>query len=383
MKNNFTQEWKVYNWEKIVKSINSKNNLDVKQALSSLEVNSKNIMSLLSPSANQYIEEIAKKAKKLTRQRFGNIVSLYIPLYVSNLCSNICTYCGFSVLNNIKRKILTSEEILEECKSIKELGFEKILLVSGEHEKKVGMDYFRKNLPIIRKNFSTLTIEFQPFSTKNYKELKKIGVDGVLVYQETYNYKSYLQHHLKGKKRDFFFRLNALERVGDAQINNIGIGVLLGLSDSWRADCYYMAMHLLFLKKKYWRSNFSVSFPRIQPCVGGISSKNFISDRELFQLICVFRLFFPDVEFSLSTREEATFRDNVIPIAINSISAYSKTYPGGYSKKLNRTKKREKLKQFEIKDIRTPKEIENMIKKLGLKPIWKDWDYYLGRKCNI
>ncbi|CAL4318119.1 2-iminoacetate synthase ThiH [Buchnera aphidicola] len=382
MKNNFTQEWKTYNWEKIVKSIQSKNNSDIKKALSSEKVNSETIMSLLSPSANYYIEEIAQRAKKLTRQRFGNIVSLYIPLYISNLCSNACSYCGFSVLNNIKRKTLTTKEILEECKSIKELGFDKILLVSGEHEKKVGMDYFRKNLPIVRKKFSTLTIEFQPFSVKNYKELKTIGVDGVLVYQETYNYKSYLQHHLKGKKRDFFFRLNALERVGDAKINNIGIGVLLGLSDSWRADCYFMAMHLLFLKKKYWRSNFSVSFPRIQPCMGGILSKNFINDQELFQLICVFRLFFPDVEFSLSTREDSIFRDNVIPIAINSISAYSKTYPGGYSKVSN-NKKIKKLKQFEVKDIRTPKEIEKMIKKLGLQPIWKDWDYYLGKKCNI
>lgn len=379
MKNNFVQEFEKYNWEKIVNQIQSKKDLDIKEALFSSKVNSNNFMSLLSPTANNYVEEIAQKAKKITRQRFGNTVSLYIPLYLSNLCSNVCTYCGFSANNKIKRKFLTTKEIIKECKTIKKLGFKKILLVSGEHEKKVGMNYFRKNIPLIRNNFSTLTIEFQPLYTENYKELKKIGVDGVLIYQETYDYKSYLKHHLKGKKKDFFFRLAALERVGESKISNMGLGVLLGLSENWRADCYLMAMHLLFLKKKYWRSNFSVSFPRIQPCVGGIKSSNFINDQELFQLICAFRLFFPDVEFSLSTRESSFFRDKLIPVAINSISAYSKTYPGGYSKEENKEKKEKKLKQFETKDVRTPKEIEKTLKKLGLNPIWKDWDSYLGR----
>ncbi|MEY5828843.1 2-iminoacetate synthase ThiH, partial [Salmonella enterica subsp. enterica serovar Corvallis] len=261
--------------------------------------------------------------------RFGNTVSFYVPLYLSNLCANDCTYCGFSMSNRIKRKTLDDVDIQRECDAIRELGFEHLLLVTGEHQAKVGMDYFRRHLPAIRRQFSSLHMEVQPLATEEYAELKTLGLDGVMVYQETYHEPVYAQHHLRGKKQDFFWRLETPDRLGRAGIDKIGLGALIGLSDSWRVDCYMVAEHLLWMQKHYWQSRYSVSFPRLRPCTGGVEPASVMDEKQLVQTICAFRLLAPEIELSLSTRESPWFRDHVIPLAINNVSAFSKTQPGG------------------------------------------------------
>lgn len=203
MNSSFRQRWQQLNWDDLTLQIYAKNTRDVEQALASDTLTLDDFMALLSPAARPFIEQLAQKAQKLTRQRFGNTVGFYVPLYLSNLCANDCTYCGFSMSNRIKRKTLDKNEIINECETIRKIGFDSLLLVTGEHQNKVGMDYFREHLPTIRRYFSALMMEVQPLSTEEYAELKTLGLDGVMVYQETYHEPAYQLHHLKGKNRIF------------------------------------------------------------------------------------------------------------------------------------------------------------------------------------
>jgi 2-iminoacetate synthase len=369
----FTERWRTLDWDDIRLRIHSKTPADVERALNATELSRDGLMALLSPAASAYLEPLAQKAQRLTRQRFGNTVSFYVPLYLSNLCANDCTYCGFSMSNRIKRKTLEGAEIARECAAIREMGFEHLLLVTGEHQGKVGMDYFRQHLPGIRSQFASLQMEVQPMSTEEYAELKTLGLDGVMVYQETWHEAQYARHHLKGKKQDFFWRLETPDRLGQAGIDKIGLGALIGLSDSWRVDCYMMAEHLMWLQQRYWQSRYSVSFPRLRPCAGGIEPASLMDERQLVQTICAFRLFSPEIELSLSTRESPWFRDNVIPLAINNVSAFSKTQPGGYADN------HPELEQFSPHDARRPEDVARALEERGLQPVWKDWDSYLGR----
>jgi 2-iminoacetate synthase len=369
----FIDRWHQLDWDDIRLRIHGKTAADVQRALNAPRPGREDLMALLSPAAAAFLEPMAQKAQRLTRQRFGNTVSFYVPLYLSNLCANDCTYCGFSMSNRIKRKTLNADEIERECLAIRAMGFDHLLLVTGEHQTKVGIDYFHQHLPQIRQHFSSLMMEVQPLAEAEYAGLKSIGLDGVLVYQETYHPKIYQQHHLKGNKQDFFFRLETPDRLGRAGIDKIGLGALIGLSDSWRTDCFMLAEHLLWLQQSYWQSRYSISFPRLRPCAGGIEPASLMSEAQLVQTLCAFRLFAPEVELSLSTRESPAFRDRVVPLAINSISAFSKTQPGGY------TENRPELEQFSPDDRRTPQEVAAALTQAGLQPVWKDWDSWLGR----
>lgn len=378
MASDFSERLPSWNWDDLTLRINSKTARDVEQALNSAKLTREDFMALISPAAAPYLEPLAQRAQQLTRQRFGNVVSFYVPLYLSNLCANDCTYCGFSMSNYLKRKTLDAAEIERECAAIKALGFEHLLLVTGEHQRKVGMDYFRQHIPAIRRHFSSLMMEVQPLAQQDYAELKALGLDGVLVYQETYHPATYQLHHLRGQKQDFHWRLSTPDRLGRAGIDKIGLGALIGLSSSWRTDCYLLAEHLFYLQQTYWQSRYSISFPRLRPCAGGIEPASIMSEPQLVQLICAFRLFAPDVELSLSTRESAFFRDHMIPVAINSVSAGSKTQPGGYADDVP-----PELEQFEPHDNRTPQQVAQAIGAAGLQPVWKDWDDYLGRATQL
>ncbi len=376
MAQTFTERWRELDWDDIRLRINSKTAADVERALSARKITRDDLMALLSPAASHYLEPLAQQARQLTRQRFGNTVSFYVPLYLSNLCANECTYCGFSMSNKLKRKTLDQQEIERECAAIRKLGFEHLLLVTGEHQTKVGMDYFRQHFPAIRHQFSSLQMEVQPLDEHEYAELKTLGLDGVMVYQETYHQAVYAQHHLRGNKQDFFWRLETPDRLGRARIDKIGLGALIGLSDSWRTDCFMVAEHLLWLQQHYWQSRYSISFPRLRPCTGGVEPASVMTESQLVQVICAFRLLSPDVELSLSTRESPWFRDHMIPLAINNVSAFSKTQPGGYADN------HPELEQFAPHDGRTPVEVAEALTRSGLQPVWKDWDSFLGRNSQ-
>ena len=368
----FSEQIKNYQWDDVQSSIYSKNANDVRRALNKERLDLDDFKALISPAAESFLEEMAQKSQYLTQQRFGKTQQFYLPLYLSNLCSNDCSYCGFSMHNKIRRTVLDSQQVEDECLAIKKMGYDHILLVTGE-SRKVGIEYFQEMLPIIDRYFSHISLEVQPLDQDEYEILIACGVDSVLVYQETYRPETYAKHHLKGKKKDFHYRLETHDRLGRAGVQKMGLGCLIGLEE-WRTDCFYVAAHLSYLEKKYWKSRYTLSFPRLRPCAGGLKLKSEMSDKQLVQLICAYRLFNPEVELSISTRESENFRDNVLPLGITSLSAGSSTQPGGYAAQSEKA-----LEQFEISDPRSPAQMVALVKSLGYEAVWKDWDPY----CSV
>ena len=365
---NFEKHFNKFSWEEVKESIYSKTSSDVEIALRKKGKRTlEDFKALISPAASDYLEEMAQLSHNITQKRFGKTLQMYIPLYLSNECQNICTYCGFSFDNKIARRTLTNEEILKEVAEIKKLGFDHVLLVTGEANKTVGVEYLKNAIKLIRPYFSNISIEVQPLEQNEYAELITLGLYSVLVYQETYHRENYSLHHTKGKKSNFSYRIETPERLGNAGVHKIGVGILIGLED-WRTDSFFTAMHLDYLEKKFWQTKYSISFPRLRPAEGVELPKNFMSDKELAQLICAYRIFDEEVELSLSTRESPSFRDNIIKLGITSVSAGSKTNPGGYAVAP------ESLEQFEINDDRSPMEIASMIRTKGYEAVWKDWD---------
>jgi 2-iminoacetate synthase len=364
---NFKNIFDTYNWDEQKSSIYSKTAKDVEHALASKKRTLEDFKALISPAAVPYLEQMAKISNELTTKRFGKTIQLYAPMYLSNECNNICTYCGFSLDNKVKRKTLTDAEILKEVEFIKEQGFNHILLVTGEANHTVHVPYFKHAIDLIKSKFANISIEVQPLDTHEYKELHEAGVYSVLVYQETYHKEVYKQYHPKGKKSNFDYRLETPDRVGESGTHKIGIGVLLGLED-WRVDSFFCALHLDYLQKTYWQTKYSISFPRMRPAEGIIEPNVIVTDKELVQLLCAYRLFSEDVELSISTRESEKLRDNIIPLGVTSMSAGSKTNPGGYAVEP------ESLEQFEISDERSVETISNLIKSKGYEAVWKDWD---------
>lgn len=357
-----------YNWEDVKEKIYSKTSTDVVNALSKSQARTlEDFIALISPAAQPYLEEMAQLSARLTKKRFGNTLQLYIPMYLSNECQNVCTYCGFSFTNKIPRVTLTDEQILKEIEVIKSHGYDHVLLVTGEANTTVGVDYLAHAMEVIKPHFANVSIEVQPLDQHEYERLIPKGMHSVLVYQETYHREDYKKHHPRGKKSNFDYRLDTPDRLGRAQVHKMGIGVLIGLED-WRVDSFFCALHLDYLEKKYWKTKYSVSFPRLRPFSGGLEPKVNMSDKELIQLVCAYRIFNEEVELSLSTRESQSFRNHAIKLGFTSISAGSKTDPGGYAST------QDALEQFEISDERSPKEIAEMIKKQGYEPVWKDWD---------
>lgn len=365
--NNFKDTFNLYDWNTLEKEIYQYTSTDVEHVLLKNKIVLEDFKVLISPAAKPFIEQMAQRSHELTKKRFGNTIQMYIPLYLSNECQNICTYCGFSMTNQIKRKTLSDKEILKEVAYIKKLGYDHVLLVTGEANKTVGVSYLKHAINLIRDHFSNISIEVQPLDQAEYKTLIKEGLYAVLVYQETYHEATYKIHHPKGKKSNFDYRLETPDRLGRAGIYKIGLGALFGLED-WRVDSFYTALHLKYLQKTYWKTKYSISFPRLRPHQGVVQPKVEMTDADLVQLICAYRLLDEDVELSMSTRENEIFRNHIIKLGITSISAESKTNPGGYAVDP------QSLEQFEISDERNTKEIEQMIKAQGYEVVWKDWD---------
>lgn len=364
----FSEELKKYPWEETTAKIMAMTAVDVERALAKEHLDDHDFMALVSPAAEPYLEQMARRSRVITERRFGKTISMFIPLYITNSCGNSCVYCGFNCHNKFKRVILTPEEIEEECKAIKKLGpFENLLLVTGENPTQAGTDYIEKALQVCRPYFSNLTIEVMPLSTEDYERLTHSGLNGVTCFQETYHRERYKVYHPAGQKSNFEWRVNGFDRMGLAGVHKIGLGVLIGLED-WRTDVTMMARHLTYLHKNYWRTKYSVNFPRMRPSETGYQPNVVMTDRELAQVTFAFRIFDPDVDISYSTREEHKFRNNMATLGVTTMSAGSRTEPGGYATHVNC------LEQFAISDSTSPDRVAADLKALGREPVWKDWD---------
>ena len=365
----FSDYLKNISWEETTKAIYSKRDADVKRALSRNNCSVDDFMALISPAAEPYLEVMAQLSRRYTQARFGKTMSLFIPLYLTNSCTNSCVYCGFHVSNKMKRTILTFEEIENEYKAIKRLGpFENLLLVTGENPAVAGVDYIARALDLAKPWFSNLKIEVMPLKAEEYAELIKHGLNGVICFQETYNRERYNIYHPRGMKSNFEWRVNAPDRMGQAGVHSIGMGALIGLED-WRTDVTMLAHHLRYLQKHYWKTKYSVNFPRMRPAENeGFQPNVIMTDKELAQLTFAMRIFDHDVDISYSTRETAALRDNMAALGVTTMSAESKTEPGGYYSYP------QALEQFHVSDERTAVEVEAVLRRIGIEPVWKDWD---------
>lgn len=337
---------------------------------------------------DEQLEEMAVRARALTRRHFGKTVRLFAPLYLSNECINSCAYCGFSRENAILRVTLEAEQVRAEARHLAAQGFRNILLVAGEHPKFVSNGYLEEILRALAPEIPSLSIEVAPMETPDYIPLVRAGAEGVIVYQETYHRPTYARLHTAGPKKDYDWRLACPERGHAAGFRRIGIGVLFGLWD-WREEAISLAAHLEHLQRACWKAHLTVSFPRLRPAAGGFQPEHPLNDRDFVQLLCAFRLHFPRVGIVLSTREPAALRDAVAPLGVTMMSAGSHTEPGGYTglgrDNLHLTVRGRALacdtpadalatEQFSTSDQRTPREVAARLRELGLDPVWKDWD---------
>ena len=352
---------------------------------------------LISPAAGEHLEAMARRSQVLTQQRFGKTIRLFAPLYLSNECINNCKYCGFSCDNPILRVTLAVDEVLRETRALAAEGFRNVLLVAGEHPKFVSNNYLRACVAALHPEMPSVSLEVGPMETAEYEPLVRAGADGLVVYQETYDRAIYDDLHTAGPKKNFDWRLETAERAYAAGFRRLGIGALYGLAD-WRYEALCVAAHADYLLRNCWKAQITISLPRLRPCAGEFQPLTHLADRELAQLICAFRLMFPDVGLVLSTREPAKLRDGLIPLGITLMSAGSHTEPGGYTgagkENIHHTERGRIVElaagasewaatnghatnatgQFEIADDRPAGEVAELIRKLGYEPVWKDWD---------
>jgi 2-iminoacetate synthase len=323
---------------------------------------------LLSPAAALRLEDLAQAAHETTVRRFGRTIHLFAPLYLSNECVSSCTYCGFAAENEIARRTLTQDELRAEGEELRQRGFRHLLLVAGEHARIVSKDYLVESVRTLAPSFPSLSVEVQVWDEATYRRLVEAGCDGLVVYQETYDRSTYAAVHLKGKKRNYDWRLAAPDRGAMAGMRRLGIGALLGLHSDWRMEALALAAHARALVLRWWRCEVSVSLPRLRPAAGGFEPADPVGDPDFVQLLCALRLLLPDLGVSLSTREPAALRDALLRLGVTHLSAGSHTEPGGYASPSDAEP------QFEISDTRSPAEVAAVLRAAGYDPVWTDWE---------
>lgn len=343
---------------------------DVRRALRREERTEEDLAALLSPHAIPHMEAIAGEAQRLTRWHFGRTIGMYVPLYLSNVCGADCTYCGYSIRSgsDLERRTLTLDEVSRECEALAGHGFQSVLLLTGDAPAATPVEFIAEAVSIARKHFASVSVEIYALDQEQYELLVLHGIEGVTLYMETYDRKTYGEVHLHGRKMDYGYRLDAIERAGRAGARRLSIGALLGLSD-WAVDAFRTAIHGRYLQKACWQSAVAVSFPRLVHVPPRFAIRHPVSDRDLVQLMLALRLFLPEAGFNLSTRERPEFRDRLIPLGVTMMSAGSSTRPGGYA-----TYGDETLGQFDIEDRRGPAEVAAAIRCAGYDPVWKDFD---------
>ena len=393
----FVSEFNSLPFPSLVKRSLDANAGSVRESLAKSKLSLADFANLISPAASELLEPMGRRSHAMTKQRFGKVIRLFAPLYLSNECVNNCSYCGFSRDNPILRVTLSLDEVRQEARELKKQGFRNILLVAGEHPKFVSNNYLRDCIAALHADWPGISLEVGPMETADYLPLVAAGADGLVVYQETYDRKVYADMHTAGPKRNFDWRLETPERAYDAGFRRLGISPLYGLAD-WRYEAICAAAHADYLLRNCWKAALTISTVRLRPCAGEFQPLTHITDRELAQLVCALRIMFPDVGIVLSTRESAKLRDGLVPLGVTMMSAGSHTEPGGYTgagkEKLHQTVRGRIVElasgssewapqpnratnatgQFNIADERSAGEVAELIRKLGYEPVWKDWD---------
>lgn len=346
---------------------------DVQAALSHNHITPEDFRALLSPAALPFLEQIAQRAQAETRKHFGNSIYMFTPIYIANYCENYCIYCGFNCHNKIKRAQLNYEEIDKEMAAIAKSGLQEILILTGESRKKSTVEYIGEACKIAKKYFRLIGLEIYPLNSDEYAYLQKCGADYVTVFQETYNSDKYETLHLAGHKRIFPYRFYAQERALKGGMRGVGFAALLGLDD-FRKDALATGMHAYYLQKKYPQAEIAFSCPRLRPIINNDKINPMdVHERQLLQVVCAYRLFMPFASITVSTRECAHVRDNLVNIAATKISAGVSTGIGEHSEE-NPDKDKGDA-QFEISDTRSVDEVYNDLLKINLQPVMAEYIY--------
>ena len=353
--------------------------VDVRNALDKEKCSIEDFKALLSPAAEPFLEEMAKRARLETSKHFGNTVYLFTPLYIANYCENYCVYCGFNCYNDINRLKLNLDEIDKEMSVIAKSGMEEILILTGESREKSDIKYIGEACKLARKYFRMVGLEIYPVNTDEYRYLHECGADYVTVFQETYDTDKYETLHLMGNKRIWPYRFDAQERALMGGMRGVAFSALLGLSD-FRKDALASALHVYFLQRKYPQAEMSLSCPRLRPIINNdkISPLD-VHEKQLCQVILAYRIFLPYVGITVSSRESKTFRDGIVKIAATKISAGVSTGIGDHESKYDGKEQDTKQgdEQFVIDDGRSLKTMYDDMENAGLQPVLNDYLFRL------
>lgn len=353
-------------FEKIFRGISLR---DAESAIFADSPDPERLLALLSPPAEDLLEPMAQKAHAMTLRHFGKTIQLYTPMYLSNYCLNRCSYCGFNANHHLTRKKLTYEEIEKEAAFIASTGIQHVLVLTGDDREESPLDYIKEGVRILKKYFSSIAVEIYALTEEEYAQLVREGVDGLTLYQETYDEGVYGQVHLEGPKKDYRFRLEAPERGARGGMRNINIGALLGLHD-WRKEAFFMGLHAQYLQDQFGDVEISASVPRLRPHTGDFQVPHEVGDQDIVQMITALRIFLPRLGLTISTREKAALRENLVPLGITRMSAGSTTRVGGHTLPFLQDVN---TPQFEIADSRDVAAIQFMLQEKGYQPVLKDW----------
>lgn len=341
----------------------------VKKILDRSRIDELDFLALLSDAAVPFLEQMACRARDLTRSHFGNVIFLFTPLYISNVCENVCAYCSFARQHSIRRRHLTVKEVREEAERIADKGIRHILVLTGESPKVATLDYLKASVSVLKEYFSSISVEIYALDSNGYGELVKSGVDGLTIYQETYDEDLYGRLHKGGPKQDYLFRLEAPERGGEQNMRAITVGALLGLAEP-RRETFFTALHARYLQNRFPSAEVSVSFPRIRPLAGEFRPDYEVNDRMFVQFMTAYRLFMPHSGITVSTRESLEFRNAVLSMGPTKVSAGVSTSVGGHGDNPSES-------QFEIADTRSVEQMKRDLLASGFQPVMHDWNYNL------
>ena len=296
---------------------------------------------------------------------------MFTPLYIANYCENYCIYCGFNCHNKIRRARLTPDEIRREMEAISKTGLQEILILTGESRAKSDVEYIGQACRIAKDYFRVIGLEVYPMNSDEYAYLHQCGADYVTVFQETYDSDKYETLHLAGHKRIFPYRLNAQERALQGGMRGVGFAALLGLTD-FRKDAYATGIHAWLIQRKYPHAEIAFSCPRLRPIINNEKINPMdVHERQLLQVVSAYRLFMPFASITVSTRECARVRDNLVQIAATKISAGVSTGIGSHVEELEDKGD----EQFEISDGRSVEEVFQALVQQDLQPVMADYVY--------
>jgi 2-iminoacetate synthase len=357
------EKYREFNFDGYVSSITPRKieSLLAKDALAELD-----FLALLSDAAAPYLEPMAQKADRITRRHFGNAITLFTPLYISNYCDNVCAYCSFARQHRIARRHLSTLEIRDEARLIAGSGIRHLLVLTGESRSRASVEYLAESLRGIRESFSSIGIEVYPLTEEEYGRCIDEGADGLTIFQETYDEAAYHRYHRGGPKDDYRFRLEAPDRACGRGMRTISVGALLGLERPIR-ESFFTGLHARYLQNAYPQAEVSISLPRIRPLAGRFTPPYIVGDERFVQTIVATRLFLHTVGITISTRESRRLRDALLPLGVTKMSAGVSTAVGGHSDRPSTT-------QFEIADDRSVETMKSDLLSLGYQPVMQDWN---------